>query len=787
MPDKKFFKDILGITIILSLSLYLYRDIIFAKGMIISSLGSDTLNYNYSFYYLTFGLNNAHHPNLWNPYISLGESLIGHPANALFYPLNLIFFFLPLAMAINYSFLLNTVFLGTVVYLYIRYLNQSRFSALVAAIIFIFSGLVLLHTYAGHISTMQTLPWLVLVFLFAQMCIQNNTFIPAILGGLALGIQILAGNAQYSFYTVVAVSSYFLFQAFWDYAKNKDSGRLVFLLSSCSVLILVGLGIAAIKLIPSLEFIRLSDRNFPDLSFASSWSFPAQNLITYILPGFYGDTLHLPYWGGGIFWEMCGYVGILPLVLSIIAVIHNRNRNAIFFTGLALVALLGSLGYMPLFKIFYYFLPAFNKFRGHSKLLMLFTFSVSVLSAYGLDWILDKKTKEEKNQLKPTLWSLGIVSGLVLAFAFLLKLNNGLALSWWVQLLKSKHWPLYFSQAAFGVAKAGVLSFSFFITAGFCVLLLWANKMIRLRLFQFLILILIVSDLWSFGSRYVVFQNPKDCYWDRGIIRFLKDKGQPCTYRLISPKLKGPFPNKALLDGLCMIDGYDAVFLSRYLDFFSLFPLGSLDSKPNLKLLSLCNLKFLIMPKNEKLNNSSLSIAYQADNVTAWLNSGCLPRAYIVHGARTIADRKDRVAEILFDEHFDPLSTVILEEPVAANIPQSLAQQPGESVEFLKYGDDEVIIRVLLKSDGYLVLSDYNYPGWKAEILNLGTGEHKEIIPLYANYLFRAVALNKGQYSVRFIFEPQSFHAGLKITILTIIIAGLCLVWLRLKKFKSQL
>lgn len=784
MPDKKF-KGLLIIAIILILSLCLYKDVIFSKERIISySAGDigDIANYNFSFYYLTFGFNNNHKISLWNPYVFLGEPLISHPANALFYPLNLIFFLLPLHLAINYSCFINTIFLGIAAYFYIRCLKRSRFSSLMAAIIFMLNAVVLLHIYAGHFPTMQTLPWLILLFVFTEICIQKNTLIPAVLGGLVLGIQFLAGNAQFAFYAAIAATAYFLFSAFFDYSKNKKSRRLIFYLFAYIVLVFVSLGSAAIKLIPSMEFIRFSDRSAMDLSFVGSWSFPPQNLITYLLPEFYGDMIRFPYWGAGSLWEMCGYVGILPLILSIIAVIYDRNRYTMFFGGLALVSLLGAMGECtPLFKIFYYFLPGFSKFRGHSKMIILFAFSVSVLSAFGLSWVLERKAKIQ-NDFKRILWPLGIFAAVAVALAVSVNLNKEAALKWWMHLAGNNNRPLDFVKGSFSIALFSLARFSFFMFAGFCVLFFWMKNKLTLRAFQFFILVLVVSDLWLFGSKYIVSEKLQECYWDRRIINFLKENGPLYNYRVMSPNLKGPSPNKAWVDGIHMIDGYDAIFLQRFLDLFYLCGFEPIDSKHNLRLLSMSNLKFLLMPKTAKLQNPALIPVYQTQDTAVWQNLKCLPRAYIVHGARVIEDKKDRVSHILFNEKFDPLRTVILEEPVSLNTDDlNLPQQPQESVEFLKYSDDEIIIQAVLKYDGYLVLSDSNYPGWKVEVLNLNTGQRRYTQPLYANHIFRAVGLKAGRYSVRFVFQPQSFYRGLKITILAVVIAALGLIWLRLK------
>jgi len=101
--------------------------------------------------------------------------------------------------------------------------------------------------------------------------------------------------------------------------------------------------------------------------------------------------------------------------------------------------------------------------------------------------------------------------------------------------------------------------------------------------------------------------------------------------------------------------------------------------------------------------------------------------------------------------------------------------------EILKYSHDEVTINAVLKQQGYLVLSDLNYPGWKVEILNLDTSQKQTRSPLYANNIFRAVALEPGRYSLRFVFDSPSFSLGLRITIVTLVLVTISLILLVLK------
>ena len=76
--------------------------------------------------------------------------------------------------------------------------------------------------------------------------------------------------------------------------------------------------------------------------------------------------------------------------------------------------------------------------------------------------------------------------------------------------------------------------------------------------------------------------------------------------------------------------------------------------------------------------------------------------------------------------------------------------------------------------DSLLVVSDTWYPGWKAvaypvqnnEVWKSG-GKPKKI--MRANYAFRAIALEPGEYEVHFAYEPVSFKIGAFISLLTVI------------------
>jgi len=139
-------------------------------------------------------------------------------------------------------------------------------------------------------------------------------------------------------------------------------------------------------------------------------------------------------------------------------------------------------------------------------------------------------------------------------------------------------------------------------------------------------------------------------------------------------------------------------------------------------------------------------------------------------------DDEELLAKLL-SQTFDLRRTVLLrsvrrQEPFShspISSPLSLIPLSPE------YSPNTVKIEVGLDRNGYLVLSDTYYPGWRAYV----DGEEKEI--LRANYIFRAVPLESGQHTVLFKYNPPSFKVGLAISLAAwgVIILGLVVPFLQ--------
>ncbi len=157
--------------------------------------------------------------------------------------------------------------------------------------------------------------------------------------------------------------------------------------------------------------------------------------------------------------------------------------------------------------------------------------------------------------------------------------------------------------------------------------------------------------------------------------------------------------------------------------------------------------------------------AIHSGDVKIYQNMDVLPRAFAVHQNETVATIDDAVAR-LRSATFNPAVRLVhvaaRDEAVGVT---SLGQQnSGDSVTIAHYTPEHITLTVNMASDGWVVLTDTYYPGWRAEI------DGKETAIIEADVLFRAVAVSTGQHTITFTYAPRSFYGGVFLSILGLLV-----------------
>ncbi|MGH2542490.1 MAG: hypothetical protein ACRDIB_06830, partial [Ardenticatenaceae bacterium] len=110
---------------------------------------------------------------------------------------------------------------------------------------------------------------------------------------------------------------------------------------------------------------------------------------------------------------------------------------------------------------------------------------------------------------------------------------------------------------------------------------------------------------------------------------------------------------------------------------------------------------------------------------------------------------------------FDPMNTVVLERA-----PDPLPQPSSgtELVEVAQFEHQRLVVDVTLEAPAIVVLSEISYPGWVARV------NGRQVDPLRAYGLLRAVALPAGQWRVEWAFEPTIVRLGLATSLVTVVL-----------------
>ena len=144
-------------------------------------------------------------------------------------------------------------------------------------------------------------------------------------------------------------------------------------------------------------------------------------------------------------------------------------------------------------------------------------------------------------------------------------------------------------------------------------------------------------------------------------------------------------------------------------------------------------------------------------------NLRVMPRAFLVD--RTVVLEGNAARRTLRDARVNPRRTVVLDRPLPPDEqPTPLAEvSAADSVSdpaamgvarVTRYEDERVEIETEAPASRVLVLTDTDFPGWRALVDGRPAPIHR------ANFAFRAVAVPAGRHRVLFEYAPASVRNG---------------------------
>lgn len=694
----------------------------------------------------------------WNPYAFCGTPFAANIQTSLFYPWNLLHALFSVEYTFSLSLAAHHLAAALGMYLFLVKRFETRGGACIGALAYAWSGFLIAHAHDGHLIHVRACAWIP----FALAC--QSAWIPkagrlASAGFIAsLAMMFYAGHTQiplYMFYLLFARSLWLG----WIEFRGPGGLRAAFRIPA---LTLGGLAAAVIVSLPVLlPLYQLSQHaaaraGGADFEFAVSDSLPPAQLATLAAPFFYGDPLAETredrFWLTGTgYHEICGYIGVLPLLLAFMAAL-NRKRpldplrtEAWCFLAVGGLALLFALGgYTPLYQLLYYGLPGWSYFRVPARLLLVWIVALSVVSAFG--WREWRRMEWPALTGNAAFKAAAAASALALVAALVLAWSKPAVLAW------LREFEIQRTLEAFGLPETqriavaaqlprslfeirfGWMLWSSLLACGFLALswlALLATKRWNRRVAWAAAAAVLTLDLLVFSHRFIETKPPGE--WENaffpqtGITGFLRDNARGGRVLCLDDAIGHPGlehhpelrPNRLMRYGIETVRGYDPIILASVARYANR-AYGRPEDAPQGGL--------LFFPPD---GISAALPMLNEMNARLIVTASALPSPL-----RQVWSRPDTPVRVY--ENPDAKARFFWEREEEGNVIETLELLPSRAE-----------LRAVCASDNRLVWSQPHYPGWRADV----DGAPAEIEP--HRDLFLSVRLTAGEHRVVFAFKPS--------------------------------
>lgn len=666
---------------------------------------------------------------LWTKDLANGFPIFAEHQGGTLHPINIALFgLLPFPLAFNLTYPITFALMGVGTYLFCKSLSFSNTASFFTSVIFTFSGFGITHIpHLNLVQTMSMLPWLFLAtkLLFTSYCkpltmlfLSFTIALSFYYGFAQLTLISLFGISVFAIYLLIPISFRFRLKRKEKFPATEGFTTAIRLLLLYTVTVFIGFFLSSALLLPALEFLSLSGRSGGvNPVTATLFSFPPTHLLGFIDPFVFGNPAngtypHFADFDGSIFWENTGYIGILPFLLSLSSLfLLKKNKYAVFFVLLAIVSAFLMFGKYAPTSIFYTF-PPLSFFRVPSRFLLLLVWSLTLLAGISLH--------ELQNQMQKKLPF--IFSNVALFFIILITAIDIFRV--WYRYHPTISAKVFFTppEAAIEISK---------LTNG---------------------------RILTLGS---------GAEWNNIFLKTGWEDMKPFLY--LRNNLR---QNSNILYDIAQSGVYENNLLSRFAMYNAILQSGITYAEKNIirvtpfaqKMLALQNTEIILTPfiveeRSIKKVHEIKSSIKDLPNINIYQQKS-YGRAFLVR--KKVIATQENIPKILSSANFNPQNEVILEKEDGKVIKVSNNPVKEPAITTTKNADQQLELSVKQNNeDGYLVVSDLFYPGWKAYI----DGKETEI--LAANIVQRAIFLPQGDHVVNFIYKPTSFFLGSFLSIAT--------------------
>jgi Bacterial membrane protein YfhO len=653
----------------------------------------------------------------------LGLMLLGRALGWQTYPLR----------ALEWEVMAHVLLAALGMYAFLRDDRLTRLAAIFGASAFAYSGYMTGYAML-QTGILETAAWLPLFFLALRRLLLVRRWAPWACALAALGaVSLTAGHPQTLLFMLYAGAAY-------GWVHVRQSRSMPGAARRVAVAALLGIGLAAAQLVPSLMFMVNSTR--AGLGFdAAGRGFALQDIALFALTGVANV------------WQPL-YVGIATLVLAMIALIRRVRRDTMLWLWLAIGALVISFGANAFgFDLFYLAAPGYRQFQSQERHALVVTFALSMLGAYGAHALLGPLRARARSKLDRA--GARMLIGAALAFAATLAV---------ITFGASIEPPRPDIGTVSG--RTALLTLALL---GSGALLTWRARLgaTQRRLWGAALLALLVFDVFS-ANRSSALQKLAEPFPALALLEPIR-AGQAQNPNAPFERVYNHFGlplNGACVNDLSEIGGGSPIVWRDYAAF--------LERTPEDVLVKLLNVRHAVTWRGAMTTPSGVEIPWfllargtfegkQASTYRLDWQPTNTRGAWVAPVLRVADDKA--LYRVMTEPGFDPFAAILLAEGDAIDETAGTgsAAVEGKAAGYIKLAANTTGRATLAISEAY-------HPNWVALV------NGREVRPLRVYGALLGVPLTAGASTIELSYRPLDFYAGLGVSALTLfVMAGLIL------------
>jgi hypothetical protein len=672
---------------------------------------------------------------------------------------------------------------------------------------------------AGHNTKSHAMAYMAPLMAGIFLTFRGKVLLGCVLTGLFLALQIYANHLQITYYTLLIVIVYGIYELVYSF-REKLMPLFFKRLAILFIPVVLAIGANFTNLYLVWEYGRFSMRGPSELTgreevrtggldkdyILDDYSYGIAETMNLMIPDFMGGASSydlgtgsevyqalnehgvpgardivsgMPaYWGPQRFTAGPVYIGASVVFFFLLALFILRGRYKWWLLTATLLSVMLAWGnhFLFLSELFIYYFPGYNRFRTVSMILVIAQMTIPLLALLGIrEVLLSGPSPKLRDPLKKTFYLAG---GVTLFFALLPGMFFDFSADIDQQLL-AMGWPDFLVDAIQRdrmrlLRSDAFRSFIFVSLSGGLLYLYLLNKMPAKWLVAS-IAVIFLFDLWPVNRRFLNnddFASPRELnqpfLMTQADAVILQDDDP--HYRVYNTT-RSPFNEAITSFHHKSIGGYHGAKMGRYQDLIDHHLRHN-----NMDVLNMLNTKYFIQPGAD-------------GQPQALLNPRALGNAWFVESVRLV-DSPDEEIEALND--FTPATEAVadrrFEESLAsvdglritgAATLNSAHTDPGQSsenndgvvqerdmeagreneqdeyIELVSYHPNRLEYRASAESERLAVFSEVYYDAGWRSYINGEPAGHFRV-----NYILRAMKVPPGEHEIEFRFKPRGYYTG---------------------------